>query len=62
MPYRIHSKIKGSAVSIVVESAKEALAKLAELTECGHTEVAAKDLSGIVIELSTLQAEADQAR
>lgn len=61
MPYWIHSKIKGSAVSIVVETAKDALAKLAELTESGHTDVVPRDLSGTVIGLTTLQAMADKA-
>jgi hypothetical protein len=36
-------------------------AKLAELTEAGHSEVAAKDMSGAMIGLTTLQAEADNA-
>ena len=57
MPYWIHSKIKGSAVSIVVETAKDALAKLAELTESGHTDVVARDLSGAVIGLTALHAK-----
>ena len=61
MPYWIHAKIKGGAFSVVVETAKDALAKLAELGESEHTEVAAMDLSGSVIDLATLQAEANQA-
>lgn len=62
MPYWIHAKIKDGAFSVVVETAKDALAKLAELTEAGHSEVAAKDMSGAVIGLGNLQAEADDAR
>ena len=58
MPYWIHAKIKDGAFSVVVETAKDALA---ELGESEHTEVAAMDLSGSVIELATLQAEANQA-
>lgn len=46
MPYWIHAKIKEGAFSVVVETAADAPAKLAELTEAGHSEVAAKDLSG----------------
>ena len=61
MPYGIHAKIKESAFSVVVETAKDALAKLAELTEAGHSEVAARDMSGAMIGLTTLQAEADKA-
>ena len=59
MPYWIHAKIRESGFSVVVETANDALTKLAELTEAGHAEVAAKDLSGAIIGLGTLQAEAD---
>jgi hypothetical protein len=34
----IHAKVKDSAFSVVVETAQEALAKLAELSESEHTE------------------------
>jgi hypothetical protein len=60
MPYWIHAKIKDGAFSVVVETAKDALAKLAELAESEHTEVVAMDLSGTAIELRTLHAEANQ--
>jgi hypothetical protein len=62
MPYWIQAKIKEGAFSVVVETAKDALAKLAELTEVGHSEVTAKDMSGAIIDLTTLQAEANDAR
>ena len=62
MPYWIHAKVKDSAFSVVVETANDALAKLAELAESEHVEVVAMDLLGNVIELTTLQSEADQAR
>jgi hypothetical protein len=42
------------------ETAKDALAKLSELAETDRIEVAATDFSDAVIELATLQAEADQ--
>ncbi len=58
VPYLIHSKIKDSAFSVVVETAKDALAKLAELTELGHMDVTVRDLSGTAIDLATLQSEA----
>jgi hypothetical protein len=61
MPYWIHAKVKDGGFSVVVETAKDALAKLAELAETDRIEVAATDFSGAVIELATLQAEADQA-
>ena len=62
MPYWIYAKIKESAFSVVVETAKDALAKLAELTEAGHSEVVARDMAGAMIGLTTLQAEADKHR
>ena len=61
MPYLIQAKLKDGGFSVVVETAKDALAKLAELAETDRIEVAATDLSGTVIDLATLQAEADQA-
>jgi nitrate reductase NapAB chaperone NapD len=63
MAYWIHAKIKDSdsAFSVVVGTAKDALAKLAELAELDQVEVAAMDLSGTIIELVTLQAEANRA-
>jgi hypothetical protein len=61
MPYWIHAKIKDGAFSVVVETAKDALAKLEELTESDHTEVAAMDLSGTLIDVATLRAEANQS-
>ena len=61
MPYLIQAKLKDGGFSVVVETAKDALVKLAELAETDRIEVAATDLSGTVIDLATLQAEADQA-
>jgi 2-polyprenyl-3-methyl-5-hydroxy-6-metoxy-1,4-benzoquinol methylase len=45
----------------VVGTAKDALAKLAELAEFDQVKVTAMDLSGTIIELATLQAEANRA-
>ena len=45
----------------MVETANDAVAKLAELTEAGLSGVSAKDMSGAIIVLRTLQAEADDA-
>jgi len=61
MPYWIQAKVKDGAFSVVVRTAKDALAKLAELAESEQNEVAAMDLSSKVIDLATLQAEANQA-
>jgi hypothetical protein len=42
----------------VVETAQDALAKFAELTEVGHSEVTARDImSGAIIGLTSLQTE-----
>jgi hypothetical protein len=43
VPYWIHAKVKDSSFSVVVETAKDALSKVAELADLGHTEVIAKD-------------------
>ena len=58
MPYWIHAKLKDGASSVGVETAKDALAKLAESED---TEVTAMDLSGTVTQLATLQADSNQA-
>ena len=55
------TEVRDGGFSVVVGTAKDALAKLAELAETDRIEVAATDLSGTVIDLATLQAEADQA-
>jgi 2-polyprenyl-3-methyl-5-hydroxy-6-metoxy-1,4-benzoquinol methylase len=52
---------QGQLVSVVVETAKDALSKLAELADSGHTEVLAKDFLGKVIDVATLRAETEQA-
>ena len=59
MPYQVHAKVNGSAFSVVVETAKDALAKLAELTDLGHAEVVVRDLLGKVIDPSILEMDAD---
>ena len=58
MPYWIYAKIKGSAVSVVVETAKDALTKMEELSISDHVEVLAKDLSGKIFDLAALKAKA----
>ena len=60
MPYWIHAKIDDSAFSVIVETAREAMAKLADLAESENTVVTTKDLFGQIIDTATLQAEADQ--
>jgi hypothetical protein len=46
MPYRVHAKVNDGAFSVVVETTREALAKLAELTDLGHAEIVVRDLLG----------------
>ena len=61
MPYRIHARFKDSAFSVVVETARDALSKLAEFAELpDHVDVAARDLSGAIVEIKDLQAQAGQ--
>jgi hypothetical protein len=62
MPYWIYAKLKDGGFSVVVETAKDALAKVAELSETERAEVTALDMVGRVIELATLQSEADKGR
>ena len=58
MPYRVHANVKGSALFVVVATAREALAKMAELMESGHTEVVTRDLEGRIVANGALEAEA----
>jgi hypothetical protein len=50
MPYHVYTRSGVSAVGVIVETAKEALAKAAELLEEGHREVIFKDLLGNVLD------------
>jgi len=57
MPYRVQAKFNESVFGVVVETAKEALKKIAELTDLGHTEIVVKDLLGEVVDRAALEAE-----
>ena len=61
MPYRIHAKTGGSAFFVVVETPEDALAKFAELAETYRAGVTARDLSGRLIDLASLQGEVGRA-
>lgn len=50
MPYHVYTRSGAGAVGVIVESAKEALAKAAEFFEDGHPEVIFKDLLGNVLD------------
>jgi hypothetical protein len=57
MPYRIRARFKGSAFSVIVETARDALCKIAEFSELpDYLDVAAMDLSGAVVDVTDLQA------
>jgi hypothetical protein len=60
MPYWIHAKLKDGGFSVIVETAKDALAKVAELSETERAEVTALDMDGKAITTATLQSEANQ--
>jgi hypothetical protein len=50
MPYHVYTRSGVGAVGVIVETAREALAKAAEFLEDGHGEVIFKDLLGNVLD------------
>jgi hypothetical protein len=50
MPYQVYTRSGVGALGVIVETAKEALAKAAEFLEDGHREVIFKDLLGSVLD------------
>jgi hypothetical protein len=50
MPYQVYTRNGVGALGVIVETAKEALAKAAEFLEEGHREVIFKDLLGNVLD------------
>ena len=62
MPYEVRAKAGESAFSVVVETAKQALAKVDELIELAQVEdVSVRDWSGKIMDLGALEAEAVEA-
>lgn len=59
MPYHVYTRSGGGAVGIIVETAKEALAKAAEFVEDGNSDVSIKDLLGNVLDQAAVAAQAD---
>ena len=57
MPYRIHTTMNGSALTVIVQTAKDAMRKLVELVELGHTEVRTMDLDGQFVDRARLETE-----
>jgi hypothetical protein len=60
VPYEVRAKAGESAFSVVVETAKQALAKVDELLELAH-DVSVKDWAGKIMDLDALEAEAAEA-
>ena len=58
MPYHVYTRKGIGAVGIIMETAREALAKVAEFVEDGNTDVVIKDLSGNVLDRETVTAHA----
>jgi hypothetical protein len=59
MPYHVYTRSGAGAVGVIVESAKEALAKAAEFFEDGHPEVIFKDLLGNILDRAAVAALAE---
>lgn len=62
MPYHVYAHSGSGAIGIIVETAGEALAKMAELFEDGHSNVVFKDMLGNVVDHASLVALADSER
>jgi hypothetical protein len=54
MPYNVYTRSGVGAVGVIVETAREALAKAAEFFEDGHREVIFKDLLGNVLDRAVI--------
>jgi hypothetical protein len=50
MPYHVYTRSGAGALAVIVETAREALAKAAELLDEGHREVIFKDLLGNILD------------
>lgn len=59
MPYHVYTKNGAGAFGVIVETAREALAKAARFAEDGHPEVVFKDLRGNIITHSAVNALAE---
>ena len=53
MAFRVQTKSQSNRVSVVVETAEEALAKIAEFAELGY-DVVVRDMLGTVIDAASL--------
>jgi hypothetical protein len=59
VPYHVYAKSGAGSFSVIVETAREAIAKAAEFVEDGHAEAVIKDLAGNVLPHPSVSALAD---
>jgi hypothetical protein len=59
MPYQVYTRSGVGALGVIVETAKEALAKAAEFLEDGHREVIFKDLLGNILDRAVVVTETE---
>jgi hypothetical protein len=59
VPFHVYTRRGIGAVGIIVETAREALAKAAEFVEDGNPDVIIKDLLGNVLDSATVVAQAE---
>jgi hypothetical protein len=59
MPYHVYTRRGIGAVGIIVETAREALAKAAEFVEDGNPDVVIKDLLGNILDRPAVVAQAE---
>jgi hypothetical protein len=59
MPYHVYTRSGVGAVGVIVETAREALAKACEFLEAGNRDVIFKDLLGNVLDRAVVVALAE---
>jgi hypothetical protein len=62
VPFHVYTRRGIGVVGIIVETAREALAKAAEFLEDGNPDVVIKDLLGNALEHATVVAQAEAER
>lgn len=60
MPYRVHATSDNSTLAVIVETANNALTKMAELIEHGYSDVVTKDFDGQLVDHAQLETEASR--
>ena len=62
MPYHVRARSGTGAFGVVVESARDALAKASQLIEDGHESITFRDLAGNVIDQAAMNAFAKKEK